>query len=374
MSARNLLHFRVIDLSASGLALITPTRTSGLLVGLELNLKVHFPMQGEGTFKCVVRNVCMQSSGSHLRVGVQIVEDLERFQAMSSRFLLACRGDEVSVSDLRNAGYAVQGIRSSLHYSYVESDAEFDQVCALRLKAWRHAGKFTDVTDVRTMADTFDQHARHIICKVAGRIVAAGRIVFNDGDPARFEHASYGVTLPDWLLAETFVEASRIVTDPEYRGDDLFLGLLQELGRVTVQTGHRYVLQSCAPSLFRIYARFGFKDIGTFTTDECETWTLALLDMEASLNGSDGSLLGWALIASELSKELIKEGVIQMSLVASARTALLDAVRPLALNLYKSKAGGKQIDARPSSQPAEASVLLTAAERDEAESERQKVD
>ncbi len=113
------------------------------------------------------------------------------------------------------------------------------------------------------MTDEWDRHARHLICELNGKIIAAGRIVYNNGIRTRSEHVSYKVDVPEWLWKQGFVESSRVCTDPEYRGSELFVLMLQQIGRVIAQSGFRYLLMNCADSLVPIYKKtVGVRSLG----------------------------------------------------------------------------------------------------------------
>ena len=47
------------------------------------------------------------------------------------------------------------------------------------------------------------------------------RTVFNDGKVEKTEHYSKG-KIPEYIIKDDFIEGSRVATDPDYRGANLF--------------------------------------------------------------------------------------------------------------------------------------------------------
>jgi predicted GNAT family N-acyltransferase len=333
LGAKNVT-FKVSDLSASGLCLTTIDEKCSLIPGITVEFKLLFPGLGEQNFKGNIRYAFACANGM-IKYGVLPTDRLTEFQAFAAKYLASFGEPPLTFSELKQSGYRVDGLKHSVSYAYVETDDEFKEVLALRLKVWQSSGKFKNLNDSTKMGDEFDTESRHLICRVAGKVVAAARVIYNGNTRGVTELGTYGYQFPDWLKNEKFVEMSRVVVDEEYRGEDIFLGMLHHLGRITIQSGHRYILQSCSDGLFGIYSRFGFRRIGSFDGDG-ERWNVALLDLEKALKGREaGTSLGWTLALGKLAKELKKKDYIQSSTIDSAMSLMNDAMSPIVNYVYR---------------------------------------
>lgn len=342
LNKKRMVLMSIVDVSATGMAAFVSADESAFLTGLEVTIEALLPGVGLRTFTGRIRNVVFLKEAKKLRVGFLIHEPEREFQEAMGRFLLHVLGTDVTLFDLKDAGFRMFGLSEVLRFSYVEGPEDFDDILDLRLRAWKEKGQFRDVDDPSLMRDGFDEHSRHLLFRCGGAVVAAGRIVFNDGDRSRVEHLSYGAKLPSWLLEGRFVEASRVVTDPQFRGDEVFLGLLEEMGRVAGRSGHRFILQSCAPDLFPVYARFGFEKVGEYVTTGteggAEAWFLTVMDLEKILRG-EVPLLGWSLVCSTLRDDLKETPALahDASAAEGLRVSVLDAVKPIVRSLYKKR-------------------------------------
>jgi predicted GNAT family N-acyltransferase len=326
------IHFRAEDVSAEGLCLRTSARNLGLLPGTRLTLSLLVP--GSRTFKVPanVRHVGKLPDADRIRIGFQVENPLDGFQQTIGQYLLDFNGKDLTAAELKRSGFNLEGYQKALTFKYPESKEEWDQLWELRLQKWNC--KTIEAEELKAQ-DRFDAHSRQIICKVADRVVACARLVFNDGQTEKIEHLSYGATIPGRILHSRFVEAGRVVVHPDFRGDDIFRGLITELGRVTKQTRNQYILQSCSESLFPVYRRFGFKSLGSYNLSG-KKWILAVLDIDRVMRGKDVTAVGWALSGSDISQALKEAGGTDTDDSQTLKTQLLELQRPLILARYRS--------------------------------------
>jgi predicted GNAT family N-acyltransferase len=213
----------------------------------------------------------------------------------------------VNTKLLSENGFAIGSILAGVSLGYAFDEAEIQQISILRSKAWQQIGFFKDVKNPKEMFDEFDRYSRHMIARVNGKIVASARLVFNNGHIDRCEHHKYQVTIPAWLWQEGFVETSRLVTDPDYRGGDLFLLMTQMIGKTVIQSGYRYMVSSCTQSLEKIYISSGCKKIGSFYTEDCkEPWTLLVMDVVSTSKGFGMNPIFWNLVQRPMVEYLEK--------------------------------------------------------------------
>jgi hypothetical protein len=211
-------------------------------------------------------------------------------------------------------------------------------IMSLRLLAQQHQGRFLDKTDPWSMEDEFDRFSRHICAWSGTRLVAATRLVFNDGDVNRCEHALMGATIPAWLWKEGFVESSRSVIHPEFRGSDLFIALTRHMGRVVLQSGHKYMVSSCEDKMLSFYTRSGCIQVGSFYCADMPgiRWHLLVIDMDGVLKARKMDPLTWNVVQEPVAKFFFKTQMYQFTLLDRAKMALYRKASTLAHKVYRS--------------------------------------
>jgi GNAT superfamily N-acetyltransferase len=160
---------------------------------------------------------------------------------------------------LRGAGLAVGNLGHAAVFDYADSTSDGDEILALRLRAHQAEGHLA-AAGIDDLRSPFDAHARHLTCRVGGRIVGYVRVIFVDGVAAKSQYVSWGGhEVPRWLWAAGFVEAGAGAIDPDFQGTGLFSPLMRHTVRVAIQSGHRYVLGACDDELLPMYRALGYE-------------------------------------------------------------------------------------------------------------------
>ncbi|MCX6130523.1 MAG: hypothetical protein NTX25_15855, partial [Proteobacteria bacterium] len=88
-----------------------------------------------------------------------------------------------------------------------------DEILKLRLIAAQSDGRLIDTKDPKKLADEFDRDALHISLTLRGQVVAAGRLIFLNGDRRRSEIDRQLTQLHHQVIAVPgTVEISRVCT------------------------------------------------------------------------------------------------------------------------------------------------------------------
>ncbi len=249
--------FNVTYFTSATMGLVTKDEDSGLYVGFCLDLKLMMPVRGE--FALIGEVVSIVRRNDSVLVHCVLVNASGQLQNAISEFLLMTTKG-LTVKKLRTSGFKVNAIEKAYLFRYANTPAQMDAILRLRLKAAQKEGRWVGETDHEKLRDNWDRHARQIICEVNGEIVCAARIVYNSGLKERSEHVSYNVDIPQWLWEAGFVEASRVCTDPDFRGSDMFFLTIQHLSKIVTQSGYGYLLLNCEDSLVPVYK----KTVGVF--------------------------------------------------------------------------------------------------------------
>jgi len=245
------LRFRVAALDPGGMTLEALDPAVPLIAGAELDFALHLPLVGvepaRARLTCVGRDA----------VRAEWVEPQRGLLRAISRYLLAADGT-LTPTGLRAGGLAVGGIEQSFTFDCASSPADMRAILALRLLAHQAEGHLNEAT-VEDMRSPYDAHSRHLTCRFGERIVGYVRAIFVDGDPARSQYVSMGGhVVPQWLWDAGFLEGGAGAVHPDFQRGGLYVPLMQHLWRVTVQTGHRYMLGACPDELVAMYEDMGF--------------------------------------------------------------------------------------------------------------------
>lgn len=255
------LHLQMIDLGRDGAGFVTKSEQTTLIEGQLLNLHIYMPMIGMIFASLRVENVTKRPCGNGYRVGTRFRRMPESAMAAITEYLLIVH-EGLTIDELVKQGFPVQSVEESLSFCYAATFAQLKEVLELRLRAAHAAGWRLRSDDANDMLDPYDRFARQL-CHVSGEhVVAAGRIVFNDGIPDRSEHLGCGVELPEWLWREGFVEASRFCTEPGVLRDDLLRRLVSQVGRTAVQAGFRHVVLSSGEEDLPVLTNLGAEPLG----------------------------------------------------------------------------------------------------------------
>lgn len=290
--------FNVSHFSKNGLILRTKFVDGSFFTGLKIDLRLMMPARGE--FQSVVEVSDIRPDGDVLQLFCTWQASNEALQnAVSELLLMTVPG--LTIKDLRSNGFLVADLEKAFLFRSAQTSEEIDKILGLRLKAAKAEGRWLDTNDTTLMRDQWDKHARQVYAEVNGKIVAASRVVFNNGLSERSEHFSYDVTIPEWLWKEGFVEGSRVCTDPEFRGTDVFFKMLQQLSHIVTQSGHRYALMNCVDSLVPVYRKMlGVESLNQrFHTKfmQHDAMNLLYIDFRALQVGVNGKMQTWAVNA-----------------------------------------------------------------------------
>lgn len=330
------LYFQVVSASASMAKLISSSGTASVIPGLELSGVLYVPLNGEHGVRLKVQTI--QKRAEEFEYLAEFVQPHINFLDSLSEYVLAtCEG--LTVTHLRDKGFPVSRMEKAFVFEYARNAKELEEVLYLRLIAAQAAGRWIGETDVQKLKDDFDAHSRHVICRVGGEVVASARLVFNFGETNLCEHTGYNIELPDWLWKEGFIEASRVCTHPDFRGSDLFINMLRHLGRIVIQSKHRYLVLNCVDSLVPIYKRVGARLLGKkFYTPYMKDEALNLLAIDISKGHLGGlRLTDWCVIAEPISTYLLKRGLLKPNLFQRVWLRFARTVAPLVNYLYNKK-------------------------------------
>lgn len=318
--------FNVSHFSKNGLVLRTKRVEGAFFPGLVIDLKLMMPARGE--FESVVEVTNLHRGEGTVDLYCQWrSEKGDLMNAVSEFLLMTVSG--LTIKGLRDSGFLVADLEKAFLFKHAQTPQEIEEILKLRLVAAKGEGRWLDTDDHTVMRDKWDSYARQIYCEVNGQIVAASRIVFNNGLKERSEHVNYHVAIPEWLWTEGFVEASRVCTHPSFRGTDVFARMVQQMSHIVTQSGHRFLLMNCVDSLVPVYKKFaGVTSLHQkFNTPFMQKDKLNLLyiDVRSLQLATNAKALSWSIHAP-IAEHSVERGHIKLNL---AEKGLRTLFRPL---------------------------------------------
>lgn len=279
-------HFasKVISFTPEGMIFKTDAHDRCAIPGVILSGQLQIPFAG--THNVNVEILAVSEKNESILMYAKILNKTADLDMSISSTLLA--SGSFSVSELKKAGFKVGSVRKSIRYTYRKNENDFRKIMDLRLSGAHSAGRWLETKDSSVMEDKYDNYARHLMAYCGSELVSAGRLVFNNGNKLRSEHTGYGVELPNFLWKGGFLEISRLVVEKDFRGADIFLGMMAEFAIIAAQNNIKYLVLNCVDSLVPVYQKFGAKKLGKkFYTEFMEDQALNLLyiDINQSISG-----------------------------------------------------------------------------------------
>lgn len=331
--ANDFTQFQIRDISKDGMQLVCSLRNKYLLPGRKLQLTCNFPMVGEFVVPVKIARVSLTAlqGKDKLSVGVEFMQITDHIQKTLAQYLIQFSNVE-TLQELRIAGFTPASVSKAVDFYYLKSEEDYKKVLDLRLAAHQYDRNILEDLEVtpEDLGDIEDSRSRIIVGIYRDRIVATGRIRYNDMD-SPLEHEKYvewPTTLP---RREQIMEISRVCTDPEFRRGDLLAGLFQFICATCIQTHKPYVLIGSWPEMRQFYEKIGFKDTGLSHTEPM--WKskqhLMIGHSVDTMLGRDVGPVYWNLIWRVASEHTIRNGLIQPAGLDSFRLRMYRFLGPV---------------------------------------------
>lgn len=332
------IYFRVHDISAGGMQIVTSLRNKFLIPGMHLETTISFPLVSQVNilFRVLHARVIQITGKEYLAVGGKF-ENLDQIAKEAVGQYVFQFGPASSIAMLKEQGLILKSAKSGIEFTYVKSKNEYLEVLELRKTTYILSGKLSPDALADELADVYDTRSRILIAKHNGKIVGSLRLVFTeDGEPTEQEqHVKFS---DDFPLRHEVVEITRVCTHPEYRGNDLLMGLFAEAAKAILDAKRRWVIGSSKPELLGMYKKLGFFDSGlTYEHEKFkgEKQVVFVGDIFKAVSGLGINPIIWNIVFSDLVHFLQETDLIQFGGIPRLRIAILRLIKPLALFLYR---------------------------------------
>ena len=170
----------------------------------------------------------------------------------------------VTLETIRNAGFQIKNVAHHFRFRFVKTQEEYEQVLALRFAAYKAAGKVTAETTIGSMAAPLDHISRILIALHGDKVIASVSLSFPEtNDTTMDTERPLKGGYPDFIPPKIeMIEVARLCTDPDYRRGDLLLRMFENIYKVFVTSGRKYLISSTDKKLWPIYKNLGFKKVG----------------------------------------------------------------------------------------------------------------
>lgn len=339
------LHFQIEGFSPSEVILRTSKSNRSLIPGQSLNLNCLLPNSAQNS--CKVRIVKIddhaEDEGSY-QLRCRWIKPTDAFKEALAEFILIAKPG-VSISEMKKMGWPVTHMQRAIRFRYVSSEKDMRAVLDLRLSAAQYEGRWAGMRDSSVMLDGFDPYGRQIMCIVGSKVVAAARLIFNEGKRSRSEHASYGAKIPPWLWKEGFLEASQLCTHPDYRGADVFHFLLQHLTRITAISEAKHLLFHSSEALIPVYQRLGAKNLKIrvdIPSIPGAPLHLLSFDCQSGAMALGGSPLSYNVAFKKMTEFTAQQGLLTIAPHHELYRRTIGMIEPIAQHIERRKRKAKK--------------------------------
>ena len=336
------IYFRVRDVSANGMQLVTSLRNKHIVAGMRFSCIMNFPMVSQLKLEFRVNNVRVGSENGRefLSLGVVFINPTQLLNQTIGQYVLQF-GDADSISQIKEENLSVKTAGASIDFRYSRTKEDYEAVLELRRQAYVIAGKADSDIKKEELSDIFDSRSRIIMGIYQGKLVATCRLVFNQIED-EMEQEGY-ITWPKELpRRDEVVEVMRACTHPDFRGADLLPQMFRFIALTVVQSKRQYIVQSTTKDLCGLYEKIGFQATGHKFPLPALNNTIHhvyIANVPHAISGKGVHPLYWNFIWGDVAKFMTANDFIEVDPFRSIRMSILRMLGPLAelLNNFKKK-------------------------------------
>ncbi len=284
-----------------------------LLSGQSLSISMELASSGGGIFEGVILWSIKQEDGSlHFTVTPKNMS----FEINNSfiEFIIHEWGLKPEV--LKSYGFQIRRFKNQLAFIFVSTQEEYSQVLMLRRNAYVQAGKCELSTSPEQMTSLHDPQSRILAVYHNKEMVASMTMNFGQNGLTNFRSEElfpankYPVAVPP---KDSMIEVYSACTHKDYRGGDLFHGLIEQASRTLLLSNRDWIITLVTNKLWIFYQRMGFKKIGASVRIQQLNnieHHLILIHRNAVLYGSGMNIMDWNYFYGDLMNDIIKNRML----------------------------------------------------------------
>jgi hypothetical protein len=228
------------DISTSGFSALTSARNKFLMPALEVKLTLAFPLIGTFLAEATIRAVTAQEKSSRYRIHFEFKSTDEALLAAIGEYLVMVQPD-ISIGELRKSGLIVSSLNNVISIKNPSCRDDWTAILELRKRIELQNG--APVRELDEYFDAFDAFARNTMIQTGSRLVATGRVVFQNGMESRSEIAQLlgNFTPPDAIRTHA-LEFSFPAIEPEYQRSDVLDTVMRSYFKIALENKAAQVL------------------------------------------------------------------------------------------------------------------------------------
>ena len=219
--------------------------------------------------------------------------------------------------ELLNVGLSCRRIKGYMEYSFVDSEAEYQEVLKLRRQTYAEAGKMEADRDLNKLKYFFDDYSDILIVRHHGRIIGSATLIYGDGKHKKFEVQKFmedcGDTSFDYN--DDMMEVAALCVLKDYRKTDIVHGLFEHLCFEMMKKQKEQIIVSSDDKLAKVYNSMGFEYTGKhFTQPKYQDLHMhvMLVSKNAALKAQNIGFLHWWPVWGEIVKHMKAQSIVKI--------------------------------------------------------------
>lgn len=256
------IFFKMISVSKGGLKFRTSMKNTMIIPGIRFWADIDFPLVGRARIQFSAESTTIQelNSRSVLVVNAKFIDPDKKALAIIGQYVYQF-SPEATLQDLKGEDLPVKSYSSGVTFDLCRGQEDYQEVLALRRKAYLQAKKIPENSTIEQMSDEFDSRSKILVARKSGKIVASARLVYNENED-QMEHEEFFYLPAGSPPKNDIVEVTRLCIDPDFQNGDLFYRLVKEIVINIIISGRSYILMDATKGMSRIYKKIGATVIG----------------------------------------------------------------------------------------------------------------
>lgn len=334
------VYFKIRDISVGGLKLHTSLRNKFVVPGMVFECIVNFPMISQIKMRLEIKSARIEllSGKEVLALGATFDHSKKEISEAVGQYLIQF-GSVTNLLDLRSQGLSVTSVSNAVHFSYVRTKEEYEEVLELRYDTYKVAGKLKQGAKVIDMADEFDSRARIVIGKFKGKVVATARLIFNQFEDT-MEQERFVSWPKDLPRRDEMVEIMRACTDTRFRRSDLLISMFRFIAVTVAQSKRKWIIICATDDMMPLYEKIGFHQVNLAYNHAGLNnlrHNILLANVPDAMEGKTVGPVTWNIVWSDVSRYLEQYGVLQPDPLTNIRLALYRLIGPFCKLVYNFK-------------------------------------
>jgi hypothetical protein len=297
-----------------------------LFPGQVLDLELGLPMPGRYPYRGKI-----VALGRHDESSLAVVLEPIQPSPVTSEELAAFLMREAGATrnTLRSLGFPSRLISEHIEFRLAETAEDETRVAALRNENFPAGGVHKAAPEPGAARA---QQRRCVLCAYhEATLVAAATFTLPDSDrmvlrtQAAFPGEQFPCIIPE---KNELLEITGVTIHKDYRRENLLRPLLEQIVRVFLLSGRRYILRLADARLLKEYRRLGFRSLGAACEHLGTPHHLMMWDTDTVITGKRMGFGCWSILFADVIEDLIAKGLVRLTPWQAFRMAVKLKAKP----------------------------------------------